>query len=65
MLGEPSRTPEAPVPDNPQSPITELAAAAVQQHELYRSWVDAGFTEDQALQLLAGILMASISGGAA
>lgn len=52
------------MPDIPQPPLTELAAAAVQQHELYRSWVDAGFTEEQALQLLAGIIMVSIGGGA-
>jgi hypothetical protein len=55
---------EPVMPDTPPPPLTELAAAAVQQHELYRSWVDAGFTEEQALQLLAGIIMASIGGGA-
>lgn len=52
------------MPDNPQPPLTELAAAAVQQHELYRSWVDAGFTEDQALDLLKTIIAAGIGGGA-
>jgi hypothetical protein len=53
------------MPDNPQPPLTELAAAAVQQHELYRSWVDAGFTEDQAMILLVAILTGRVGGGAA
>lgn len=52
------------MPDNPQPPLTELAAAAVQQHELYRSWVDAGFTEEQALDLLKTIITAGIGGAA-
>ncbi|MFF2774841.1 hypothetical protein ACFVU3_08020 [Streptomyces sp. NPDC058052] len=40
--------------DQPQdlaSPITKLAAAAIQIHELYQSLVRAGFTEAQALDL--------------
>lgn len=52
------------MPDLPQSPLSELAAAAVQQHELFRSWVDAGFTEDQSMVLLVAILTASIGGAA-
>ncbi len=52
------------MPDNPQPPLTELAAAAVQQHELYRSWVDAGFTQDQALDLLKAVIAAGIGGAA-
>jgi hypothetical protein len=50
------------VSDSPQPPLTELAAAAVQQHELYRAWVDAGFTEEQAMQLLVAVLLGSIGG---
>lgn len=52
------------MPDEPQSPLTELAAAAVQQHELYRSWVDAGFTEQQAMMLLVTTLTALLGGAA-
>jgi hypothetical protein len=47
---------------DPTPPLTELAAAAVQQHELFRSWVDAGFTEDQAMQLLVAILIRGVGG---
>lgn len=50
------------MPNNPPPPLTELAAAAVQQHELYSAWVDAGFTEDQALQMMIA-LMISHAGG--
>lgn len=35
----------------PVDPITAMAAAAVQLHEMYQAFVDAGFTEDQALEL--------------
>jgi hypothetical protein len=44
------------VPETPQDPITDLAAGAAQVHELYVSYVDAGFTPDQALRLVIGIL---------
>lgn len=37
-------------------PITALAAAAVGLHELFVSYMDAGFTEDQALRLVIGVL---------
>ncbi|TDU73492.1 hypothetical protein [Streptomyces sp. KS 21] len=32
-------------------PITAMAAAAVQLHEMYEAFVAAGFTEEQALEL--------------
>lgn len=51
------------MPDSPQDPITELAAMAVQNHELYTAYVNAGFTEAQAMQLLIAFLAASIGGG--
>ncbi|MET9122968.1 hypothetical protein [Streptomyces sp. NPDC004528] len=44
-------------------PITELAAAAVQQHELYQAWIDAGFTRAEALELLKAVLLGSAAGG--
>lgn len=49
--------------DAPQDPITDLAAGAAQLHEAYRSYVDAGFTETQALQIVIGILTAGFRSG--
>jgi hypothetical protein len=48
----------------PESPITELAAGAAQVHELYTAYVDAGFTESQALRLVISILTAGAGGSA-
>lgn len=42
--------------DMPQDPMTELAAAASQLHELYQAYLDAGFTEGQAMRLVCEIL---------
>jgi hypothetical protein len=47
------------VPD-PEDPITQLAAAAVQLHELYSSYIEAGFSEPQAFDLVKTILAASM-----
>ncbi|SDL27970.1 hypothetical protein SAMN05421806_12536 [Streptomyces indicus] len=44
----------------PEDPITQLAAAAVQLHEAYLAYVNAGFTEDQAFELTKAILVASL-----
>ncbi|MFF0139718.1 hypothetical protein ACFYRN_25100 [Streptomyces sp. NPDC005227] len=49
--------------DELADPMTELAAAAVQQHELYESWVHVGFTPDQALELLKTVLHAGLTRG--
>ena len=49
---------------DPEDPITQLAAAAVSMHELYTSFVAAGFTEGQALFLVGQALTASIGGAA-
>ncbi|MFF7142256.1 hypothetical protein ACFZB5_13540 [Streptomyces nodosus] len=51
------------MPDETDSPLTELAAMAVQNHELYTAYVHAGFTETQAMQLLIAIVTASLGGG--
>lgn len=40
----------------PASPITVLAQGAAATHELFRAYVDAGFTEDQALALIIGTI---------
>ena len=44
-------------------PFGAMAVAAMSLNELYRSYVQAGFTEQQAMQLLCAILSASIQGG--
>lgn len=38
--------------------LTNLAGAAARHHEMYRAWVDAGFTEAQAMHLLTKALKA-------
>jgi hypothetical protein len=45
-----------------EDPITLLAAAAAQLHELYVSYVAAGFTEAQAFDLVKTLLAAGIGG---
>ncbi|MFE7485447.1 hypothetical protein [Streptomyces sp. NPDC057552] len=47
----------------PTDPMTELAAAAVQLHEMYQAYVGAGFTEQQALELTKAVIVANIGGG--
>jgi TPP-dependent indolepyruvate ferredoxin oxidoreductase alpha subunit len=49
------------MPD-PETPSTELAAAAHQLHEAYTAYREAGFTEDQAFELVKAILTAGIRG---
>jgi hypothetical protein len=41
-------------------PLSELEAAAISLNELYRAYVDAGFTEQQAMQIVTTIVAASI-----
>ena len=41
----------------PLDPITDLAAAAVQLHEMYSAFVAAGFTTEQALELTKTALL--------
>lgn len=49
--------------DGMPDPITELVAMAAQNHEMFQAWVDAGFTEQQALELLKALITAHIKGG--
>lgn len=44
-------------------PLTALAVAAVQMHELFVEYQRAGFTASQALQLLCVTLQASVTEG--
>ncbi|MEV0608109.1 hypothetical protein AB0I61_17260 [Polymorphospora rubra] len=47
----------------PVSPITEMAAGAAATHELYLAYVEAGFTAQQAMQLMCAIVSAGIVKG--
>jgi len=47
----------------PEDPITQLAAAAAQLHELYEAYQSAGFSEQQAFELTKAIPISSISPG--
>lgn len=41
---------------SPEDPISELAAAAVQMHELFAEYVKAGFTRAEALTLISELI---------
>ena len=43
----------------PGDPITPLVALAAQLHELYEAYVHAGFTEEQAFELVRDIIRRS------
>jgi hypothetical protein len=46
----------------PENPLSELMVGAAMMHELYRTYVEAGFTEQQALYLVGQLLTANIRG---
>jgi hypothetical protein len=41
----------------PTDPITAMAAAAIQLHEMYEAFVAAGFTREQAFELTKATLL--------
>lgn len=41
----------------PESPMSALAQGAVASHEMFRAYVDAGFTEPQALEITIAMLV--------
>ncbi len=47
----------------PADPVTDLAASAAQLHEAYESFVAAGFTEQQAMQMVCVIITGSQGSG--
>jgi hypothetical protein len=49
------------MPD-PTDPITELAAGAAQLHEVYLAYLEAGFTDTQAFELVKALLVHSLGG---
>ena len=52
---EPNPNPEMP----PVEQMTALQEGAVQIHELYRSYRSAGFTKDEALTIIIGLISSS------
>jgi len=48
---------------SPADPLTAMAEAAVALHEVFKSYVKAGFTEAQALTLVAAMVTAQMQGG--
>lgn len=52
-----------PEDKGPNNPISVLLEAAISMHELYVSFVTAGFTEAQALTLVAQTLRPQQSNG--
>jgi hypothetical protein len=44
----------------PTDPMSTLAAGAAQMHEMFMSYVDAGFARSEALQIIIGIMTAGI-----
>ena len=46
----------------PTDPMTKLAQQAAQLHEVYETYVQAGFTEQQAFELTKAILLANVGG---
>lgn len=49
-------------PQQPDDPLTVLMEGAAQTHELFRAYVDAGFTEQQALYLVGQMMRAAMGG---
>ncbi len=47
--------------DEPEEPLTPLAESAGQMHEMFTAYVQAGFTEQQALYLTGQAVKAILS----
>ena len=45
---------------SPEDPITALAQGAAQLHELFTAYINAGFTDAEALQIIIAMVTASI-----
>jgi hypothetical protein len=52
--------PTNPPPDPPQDPLTVMAEGAAQTHEIFLSYLAAGFTAEQALYLVGQVLIAHV-----
>jgi len=47
--------------DKPEDPFTSTAAGAIGMHELYRAFVEAGFSEEQAFIMILESLKTTIA----
>lgn len=47
----------------PENPFSELFASAVQMYEMYQSYVEAGFSEEQAFRLVEVLLQEAMRSG--
>lgn len=47
----------------PEEFLGEVNEGAIAQHELYEAWVQAGFTPDQALELVKAIIIEMVRRG--
>lgn len=48
--------------ENAQDPMGSMRETAISQHEMYMSWLAAGFTAEQALELLKTVVAEIIRG---
>lgn len=46
----------------PEDPFGELMEATLSQHEMYTSWMRAGFTSEQAMELLKVVVTEVVRG---
>lgn len=46
----------------PEDPFDGIAGATVSQHEMYVSWVEAGFTPAQAMELVKVVIAEIVRG---
>jgi hypothetical protein len=49
--------------DLPPDPVTAMAEGAAQLHELYASYVAAGFRRREALELVKAVMVAAFQAG--
>ncbi len=47
-------------PEMPNNPVSQLLASAIQMHELMMSYVEAGFSPEQAFVLVQTIVQSSV-----
>lgn len=49
--------------DQPTDPFTATQEGAHQTHELFVAYIDAGFTEAQAMHIVVSLLLTAAAGG--
>lgn len=48
--------------DEPQTPFSAMAQVSISHHEMYTSWIEAGFTPEQAFELLRTVIVQVLGG---